>query len=118
YAYQRGNCDFDVRHNFSSAFSYDVPNLGNSKFESAVLHHWGLDNRFTARTAFPVTLDGNALLQPNDQYYYSGLDLVQGQPVYLYGSNCNTVYQELYGNTLPCTGGRAINHYAFVNVGP
>ena len=59
-AYQRGNCDFDVRHNLSAAFSYDLPNVGHNGFVNAVLHHWGLDDRLTARTAFPVTLYGNA----------------------------------------------------------
>src|SRR5207247_387342 len=28
FAYQRGNCDFDVRHNLSAAFSYDLPSVG------------------------------------------------------------------------------------------
>ena len=116
-SYQRGNCDFDVRHSLSAAFSYDLPNVGRGDFVDAALHHWGLDDRFTARTAFPVTLDGNGLLQPNGQFYYPGLDLIQGQPVYLYGSNCDTVFTELYGNTRPCPGGRAINPCAFVNVG-
>ena len=58
FGYQRGNCDFDVRHNFSAAFSYDLPDVGHNGFVSAVLHHWGLDDRFTARTGFPVTLNG------------------------------------------------------------
>ena len=52
FGYQRGNCDFDVRHNLSAAFSYDLPNVGQNGFVNAVLHHWGIDDRFTARTAF------------------------------------------------------------------
>lgn len=119
YGYQRGNCDFDVRHNFSAAFSYDLPNVGHDGFAKAVLHSWGLDDRFTARTAFPVTLDGNPLLQPNGQYYYAGLNFVQGQPVYLYGSNCAVILQGL-GDLAPgqgCPGGRAINPLAFTVAG-
>lgn len=84
---------------------------------NAVLHNWGLDDRFTARTAFPVTLDGNIGFDPAGQLYTQGLDVVQGQPAYLYGSNCALVFNELYGNTLPCPGGRAINPCGFVNVG-
>ena len=30
FGYQRGNCDFDVRHNLSAAFSYDLPNVGHN----------------------------------------------------------------------------------------
>jgi hypothetical protein len=115
--YQRGNCDFDVRHNLSSAFSYDLPEVGRVGFVSAVLHHWGLDDRFTARSAFPVTLNGNLAVNPvTGQAFNEGLNLVPGQRVYIYGAQCASVYAALYGNTLPCPGGRAINPNAFASV--
>jgi hypothetical protein len=118
FGYQRGNCDFDVRHNFSAAFSYDLPDVGHNKFVNAVLHHWGLDDRFTARTAFPVTLRGRGLRLPNGQRYDAGLSFVPGQPVYLYGSNCASVLQGL-GDLAAgqgCPGDRAINPQAFTRV--
>jgi hypothetical protein len=118
WAYQRGNCDYDVRHNFNAAFSYDLPGVGHEGLVRAVLHHWGVDDRFTARTGFPVTLEGNGLVQPNGQVYNAGLNLVAGQSVYLYGGNCASVLQRL-GDLQPgqgCPGGRAINPTAFVNV--
>jgi len=119
YGYQRGNCDFDVRHNLSTAFSYDVPNVGHNGFANAALHHWGLDDRFTARTGFPVTLNGNTIVNPTTlQEYYAGLNLVPDQPIYLYGANCATVLQGS-GDLQPgqgCPGGRAINPQAFANV--
>src|SRR6266478_840550 len=72
FAYQRSNCDVDVRHNLSAAFSYDLPRLGHSGFASAVLHHWGLDDRFTARTGFPVGIYGfsygDTYFQPGTHY--------------------------------------------------
>jgi len=114
--YQRGNCDFDLRHNLSTAFSYDLPNLSRNKFARVLLSHWGIDNRFTARTAFPVTLQGNYLLLPNGQEYNEGLNFVPGQPVYIYGSDCAAVYAAEFGATRPCPAGRAINPNAFVNV--
>jgi hypothetical protein len=116
--YQRGNCDFDVRHNFAAAFSYDLPNFGEGTLLKAVVHNWGFDDRFTARSSFPVTLDGNELLQPNGQFYYAGLEFVPGQPAYLYGANCASVLQGL-GALAPgkdCPGGRAINPSAFTSV--
>jgi hypothetical protein len=118
FAYQRGNCDFDVRHNLSAAFSYDLPNVGNNGFVNTMVHHWGLDDRFTARTAFPVTLIGNPLYQTDGQLYDGGLSFVPGQPVYLYGANCASVLQGL-GDLQPgqaCPGGRAINPNAFTAV--
>jgi len=98
--------------------SYDLPNVGHNGFLSALLHHWGLDDRFTARTAFPVTLRGRTLRYPNGQSYDSGLSFVPGQPVYLYGANCDSVLQGL-GDLQPgqgCPGGRAINPNAFIRI--
>jgi hypothetical protein len=118
FGYQRGNCAFDVRHNFSAAFSDDLPGVGDSGFLSTVLHHWGVDDRFTARTAFPVTLMGFGLLQPDGQLYDEGLNIVPSQPIYLYGANCAATLQGL-GDLNPgqtCPGGRAINPNAFTNV--
>ncbi len=115
FGYQRGNCDFDVRHNLSAAFSYDLPSVGSNHFVNAVVQHWGLDGRFTARTSFPVSFFGNYLLQPNGQFYYGGLNVVPDQPVYLYGANCTFVLQGI-GDLRPgqgCPGGRAINPNAF-----
>jgi hypothetical protein len=110
FPYQRGDCDFDIRHNFSAAFSYNLPNVGQNGFLRAVLHHWGLDDRFTARTGFPVTLQGTTMIDPaTGQSFNSGLDLVPGQSVYVYGSECAAVYD----NGLTCPGGRAINPNAF-----
>jgi hypothetical protein len=116
--YQRGDCDFDVRHNFSAAFSYDLPNVGDNGFVNAVLHHWGLDDRLTARTAFPVNVIGSPFLLPNGQLYNGGVDFVPGQPVYLYGANCASVLQGLgqLQSGKACPGGRAINPEAFTPV--
>jgi hypothetical protein len=108
--YQRGDCDFDIRNNFSAAFSYDLPKVSPNGFLRAVLQRWGLDGRFTARTAFPVTLQGNPTVDPaTGQTYYAGLNLVTGEPVYIRGSQCAAVYN----NGLGCPGGRAINPNAF-----
>ena len=118
FGYQRGNCDFDVRHNLSAAFSYDLPNVGHNGFVNAVLHHWGLDDRVILRTAFPVTLSGRTLADSTGQRFHAGLNFVQGQPVYLYGANCATVLQGL-GDLAAgqgCPGDRAINPQAFTNV--
>jgi hypothetical protein len=118
YSYQRGNCDFDVRHNLSSAFSYDLPDVGHIGLGNTLLHHWGVDDRFTVRTAFPVTLHGFGLVYPDGQLYDEGLNIVPGQPIYLYGANCAITLQGL-GDLSPgqmCPGARAINPSAFVTV--
>lgn len=108
--YVRGNSDFDVRHNFSTALSYELPGSFQNKFARLAVGHWGLDDRFTARTGFPVPLIGSLNLNPTTfQSYGAGLDLVPGQPLYISGSQCVSVYG------IQCPGGRAINPNAFAD---
>ena len=117
FGYQKGNCVFDVRHNFSGAFSYDLPSVGRGGITSAILSHWGFDDRLTARSAFPVPLLGNLITQPGGKTTYGGLSFT-GAPVYLYGANCASILQGL-GDLQPnqgCPGGRAINPNAFISV--
>jgi len=103
--YIRGNSNFDVRHNFSSAFSYDLPNVFKGGVARAVLRDWGIDGRIAARTGFPVTLNGTSAFDvATGQRFYRGLDLNPGQPLYLYGAHF--------------PGGREINPGAFAEPGP
>ena len=118
FGYKRGNGDFDVRHNFSGAFSYDLPDAGHNGFANALLHHWGIDDRFTARTGFPVTIVGQTYLDPvTRKRLPAEEDLNSGVPLYIYGSNCANTYNNVVnGVLLPCPGGRAINAAAFSNL--
>jgi hypothetical protein len=98
--YERGNCDFDVRHSFSGALSYNLPSVKRNRLEKAILSDWGLDVRLTIRSAFPVTLLGNSYIDPaTGQFQYLGLNTVAGAPLYVYGGQY--------------PGGRAINVNAF-----
>jgi hypothetical protein len=114
--YDRGSCDADVRHNLTGAVSYDLPNVGHGSFVSVLLHHWGVDDRFTARSAFPVNVLGTTEIDPNTGRQLSnGLNFT-GTPIYLYGAQCDATYATDFGATLPCPGGRAINPDAFTSV--
>jgi hypothetical protein len=96
----RGNCDFDVRHNFQGGVSWDLPGVTGNKLGEALLNHWGIDGRLIARTGFPVTLQGNFLTDPaTGGQYYGNVNLTPNQPIYLYGSQY--------------PGGRAVNPAAF-----
>lgn len=108
--YLRGNSDFDVRHNFSAAVSYDLPRSFRNRVAGALLNHWGLDDRFAARTGFPVPLQGDVQTdQATGRQFYGGLDQVPGQPLYISGPECAA----LYNSGKLCPGGRAINPNAF-----
>ena len=84
---QRSSSDFDVRHSLSAALSYELPASFHDKFVAAALNHWAIDSRFSARSGFPVTLNGASRTDPVTlQRYFAGLDLISGQPLYLHGS--------------------------------
>ena len=96
----RASSDFDIRHNLQAAVTYLAPRLSSSLKIAPVLNDWGLDLRFTARTALPVDIVGNQELDPGTGTYLQYQpNLVSGQPLYL------------YGNGYP--GGRIINYNAF-----
>ncbi len=95
----RGNSDFDVRNNFQGGISWEIPSPCGG-FCSVFVRDWGVDARAMARSGFPVTLDGNYLTDPaTGSQYYGNLNVVPGQPLYLYGSSY--------------PGGRAVNPAAF-----
>jgi len=94
----RASSDFDVRHSFNAAVTYDLPAPGKRNLVTTVLRNWSLDALITARTAMPVDVFvrrdlgfGPFNLRP---------DLITGIPLYL------------EDRTTP--GGRRINSAAFV----
>ncbi|WP_260706568.1 TonB-dependent receptor [Edaphobacter flagellatus] len=95
----RGNSDFDVRHNFQAGLTWNAPQVRSGKIGSVLLSQWGIDGRLISRTAFPVTLSGNTVSDPITGFYTTNVNLVSGQPIYL------------YGDSYP--GGRALNRAAF-----
>jgi len=96
----RGNSDFDVRHNFQSGLTWDLPQFSNNKTVGTFLNSWSIDGRLLARTAFPITLNGSEHTDAaTGSIFYAGLNLTPGVPIYLYGSQF--------------PGGRAINKAAF-----
>jgi hypothetical protein len=113
--YGRGDCDEDVRHNFSGAFSYDLPHVRRGGVLNAIVGQWGIDDRILARTGFPVRLEGSGTFNPlTGQDLGEGVNYIPGQPIYVYGSNCAAIYAKDFGSNAGCPSGRAINPDAFV----
>jgi hypothetical protein len=52
---QRGSSDYDIRHTFSGAISYNIPAPGSGIWK-AVFGNWSTDSIIYARTAPPVNL--------------------------------------------------------------
>lgn len=96
----RGDSDFDLRNNFNGGLSWTLPRANTNRLGRVLLNGWGTDLRFVARTGFPVTLEGDQLVDPaTGQSYFGGLNLVANQPLFLYDSSY--------------AGGRRINPAAF-----
>jgi hypothetical protein len=96
----RGPSDFDARHAFNAAFTYDIPGPDGNRALRAILSHWSIDSIFSARTALPVNVfveRGDVGLDPS--LFNTRPDRVPGVALYIQDS------------TLP--GGRRINPAAF-----
>jgi hypothetical protein len=63
----RGNADFDVRHNFSAALSYDIPTPFARGVARAVLGRWGVDAIAHSQSAYPLTVVGSTALVNGEQ---------------------------------------------------
>jgi hypothetical protein len=97
---QRADSDFDVRNNFQAGISWDIPRIETRNAASILLNRWGIDARLSARTAFPIPLGGALDIDAaTGTEYNAGLNLVSGEPTYLYGPQY--------------PGGKAINPGAF-----
>jgi len=106
-ANDRASSDFDVRHSFSGAITYEVPGAGEAGALAYLTRGWSLDTVVTARTGVPF--NGVVELASPDPsgFVNSRPDRIPGQPVYLYGSQCIATLGP------PCAGGKGLNPAAF-----
>ena len=109
---ERGNSDFDIRHSFQSALSYEIPSPGKNRTVRALLSHWGTDFVYRARTAAPINVITSAVNWSEfpSQNISKRPDIVAGLPFFLYGAACATAY-----NVSACPGGMGLNKAAFKN---
>ena len=98
---ERASSDFDIRHNFQAALTYDVPGEYSNEVLSGLLKHWAFDARITARSALPVDVYGNSyVIDTGTGERVNFHPNLTGQPLYLYGPQY--------------PGGRIINYNAFI----
>jgi hypothetical protein len=83
--FDRGPSDFDVRHAFSGAISFDVPSPGKSPIAHALLGNWSIDSNFVARTATPVDVFVQRIVGAG--FFNFRPNLVDGVPLYLESAN-------------------------------
>ena len=84
-AQERGPSDFDIRHVFSGAVTYDVPSVASGGFGAALSKGWAMDLIVAERSAVPVNVLAStaplfsvtSALRPN---------VIPGVPFYLHDS--------------------------------
>jgi hypothetical protein len=97
----RASSDFDIRHNFQMALTYDLPGRYSNPFLSGAFKHWGVDTRLSTQSALPVDIICfQCAVLPDGTQINLRPDLLSGVPVYLYGAQY--------------PGGRILNFNAFV----
>ncbi len=81
----RGDSDFDIRHAFTTGFTYAIPSPAAARSVRTIFGGWSLDGFVLARSAPPVDI-----VEPQFQGNGIALDprpnIVPGVPLVLYGS--------------------------------
>jgi hypothetical protein len=96
---QRASSNFDIRHNFQTAISWDLPGRYESATARALFRGWGVDSRISARSALPVDITASTQITSAGVQYSPRPNLIAGQPLYVRVDNA--------------PGQRAINAAAF-----
>jgi hypothetical protein len=98
----RGPSDFDVRHAFTAALTYDIPSPKVNRFGRVFLDGWSAESLIQARTAAPVDVS-DANFSQFDNGFFADIrpDRVSGQALYLRGPQY--------------PGGKAFNPAAFAD---
>lgn len=93
----RASSDFDIRHTFSAAVSYDIPKPNWNAFSKTILGGWSAHTMVVARSAPPVELIASFPTIPFS--FIARPDAVPGEPWYISDSSA--------------PGGRRLNPDAF-----
>jgi Carboxypeptidase regulatory-like domain/TonB dependent receptor-like, beta-barrel len=94
----RGNSNFDIRHSFTLAATYDLPSPSSNRLVHSILGGWSLNGFVLARSAPPVDVVGGIFFAAGTELAPRP-NLVPGVPL------------ELFGTQFP--GGKIFNRAAF-----
>jgi hypothetical protein len=79
----RGNSNYDIRHNFQAAITYNLPSQYDNAAVRAALGGWALDSRISARSGVPVDVVASTQISSSGASYSPHPDRVTGQPLYV-----------------------------------
>lgn len=95
---ERGPANFDVRHNFVAAVSYDLPTWKANSFTKAIVGGWAVDTIIRARTGLPFSVISQNF-DPLNIGTTRRVNILDGVPVWIDDANV--------------PGGRKLNSAAF-----
>ena len=95
----RGSSDFDLRHAFRLAATYDLPKIQGAELAKTLLNQWAFDAIYTAQSAQPVDVTYFRSPAFNAFTILARPDLIPGVPLYV--------------DDPTAAGGRRINRAAF-----
>jgi hypothetical protein len=78
----RGNADFDVRHNLSSAVTYELPTLRAAGL-TPLFRNWSVNGIVHAESGFPVDVTAGTLVNADGTSVTFRPDLILGVPLYI-----------------------------------
>ena len=62
---KRGLASFDVRHSFTTNFSYDIPALASNGFAGVIAKGWQINGILTMSSGYPFSVEENRTAQVN-----------------------------------------------------
>ena len=80
---ERGNADFDVRHNFSAGVTYDIHKLDAGPVFTALFRDWSVDSIVYAQSGPPLELFADSLFRPDGTQVSVRPDVVPGVPFWI-----------------------------------
>jgi hypothetical protein len=95
----RGNSAFDVRHNFSTTFTYNLPTPLLGRLITPVFRDWSIDGIVRAQSGAPTSIISGTLIDEFGREITIRPDLVLGTPIYIDGPDA--------------PGGKRLNKNAF-----
>lgn len=79
----RGSSDFDLRHSFRLAATYELPKLKGGILTKTLLHQWAFDAIYTAQSGSPVDVTYFRSPAFNALTIQARPDLIEGVPLYV-----------------------------------
>jgi len=79
----RGNADFDIRHNFSAAISYEISPPGNSPAVKTLLGGWATDVIARAQSAAPFSISSGTEIDELGRSVQRRVNVTPGIAIYV-----------------------------------